>query len=71
METPKLEPCPFCGSPDVRIVRALSPRSRSVYCGQCEAEGPHGESGEKAVKLWNTRKPSPDAPAGVNNDTEA
>ncbi len=53
METPELKPCPFCGSPDVRTVRALSPRGRSVYCGQCEAEGPHGRSDGKAVELWN------------------
>lgn len=48
--TPKLEPCPFCGNPDVR-----EHRRPCIECRRCGAEGPSGRTSEEAIELWNRR----------------
>lgn len=47
--TPKIEPCPFCGNPDVRQHRAC------VECKRCGADGPSARTPEEAVEKWNQR----------------
>lgn len=49
-ETPRLRPCPFCASLDVRV-----DRTDTVHCTQCGADGPSATTSEAAVNLWNTR----------------
>jgi Lar family restriction alleviation protein len=60
-ESERLEPCPFCGSEDVKVVTQNG--VDAVECGDCCIEGPPGESYQEAVTLWNTRAnaPAPDA----------
>ena len=51
----KLKPCPFCGSTDVYT---MGHKDDGWYarCNKCSAEGPTGETDEKAKKAWNTRQ---------------
>lgn len=62
----KLDPCPFCDSDNLKIVR-FSPRRVFVNCARCEADGPMGRNEGHARELWNQRAPSPNnSPAGAD-----
>ena len=47
-----MERCPFCGN-FVQLVSVCSPRY--VYCENCFTQGPHGETENECVGLWNSR----------------
>lgn len=64
--TPKLKPCPFCGSSDIRVVVAVT--GTQIYCHDCLASilrGPFAASGSlteaeeksksNATEAWNRR----------------
>lgn len=51
--------CPFCGGIGKISYTGIT-RARKLWivtCPDCLTEGPSGESGEQAVKLWNRRWP--------------
>lgn len=52
----ELKPCPFCGSPAVRVTRAGMSAADlyEVWCMGCCARGPVHLRAE-AVRLWNER----------------
>jgi Lar family restriction alleviation protein len=53
----KLEPCPFCGSSDIRIFETGGGSRAYAFCDGCDAEGPLGWGDtDEAIRLWNTRK---------------
>lgn len=41
------EPCPFCGSTDIRVVGS------KVECWNCGATGPDAFNKEEAIDWWN------------------
>jgi Lar family restriction alleviation protein len=48
--------CPFCLSDDTRVWFSTYPKGEyCVLCLTCEAEGPHAESANTAIELWNRR----------------
>ena len=49
-----LKPCPFCGSRD-----GIMPCDYRVTCRRCSATGPNGDSVSQAMRLWDSRTPSP------------
>lgn len=53
-----LEPCPFCDSDNVRLVKGSSDflgERMFVECGDCSARGPIEYFPEKAANAWNER----------------
>lgn len=54
MAEPKLLPCPFCGCKEIYVI-LLSGHGTAASCERCEAQGPYGHDGDKAVSEWNTR----------------
>lgn len=46
-----LEPCPFCHSTHLHL--AHSGLDYCVVCQSCKSKGPHQESLERAIGLWN------------------
>lgn len=63
METPKLEPCPFCGNTNGVDVLGYGDEGRWVRCVECAAQGPQMDDEMAAALAWNaaTRKPATDA----------
>lgn len=55
-ECEELKPCPFCGSGDVEFL-ALDDKAPyySVWCLDCEAEGPKGRNRGGVIVRWNQR----------------
>jgi Lar family restriction alleviation protein len=51
----KLLPCPFCAYEVKVIVKEKYKRKHYAYCSDCQCSGPTAETGEEAVKSWNTR----------------
>ena len=51
----KLKPCPFCGGSGIRI-EPVNKWRKSLFCQNCHAKF-IGESEEKLIEKWNTRKP--------------
>lgn len=49
----RLEPCPFCGSADVKLYDTSY--NLHVFCCKCEAEGPSGVNKTESIALWNKR----------------
>ena len=47
----EINPCPFCGSGDIRI--ALTHGDYWVNCGKCWAEGPKCDTESAATAAWN------------------
>lgn len=70
-----LEPCPFCGSSDVRNVSSNHPGPAyhlhandtifAVNCGQCGASVPNRYRNELVVAAWNRRAPRLEAAAAA------
>lgn len=56
----EIQPCPFCKSTFVSIVRNAISGFSKVRCASCEASGPLCGDNVKAVKTWN--KPERDNP---------
>lgn len=55
--TEKLEPCPFCGRPEVVPTRVELPfYSWHIWCPSCRSCGPTNGQKREAIRLWNTRK---------------
>jgi Lar family restriction alleviation protein len=60
----KTAPCPFCGGLNSSVVPDPAPTWVPgevlwiVLCHACNAQGPHGLSGEDAVRKWNRRAPA-------------
>jgi len=63
----KTKPCPHCGSEDVinqkKPIKARNPitlkvlaKHYAVWCSDCGAYGPHGDTRKEALELWNKRK---------------
>jgi Lar family restriction alleviation protein len=50
-----LEPCPFCGSRDLRLYEYTYAKQFTVDCKKCGAQGPRHASPAKARQLWNRR----------------
>lgn len=46
--------CPFCGSPDVKVISA-SLHARQGYCNNCNAVGPYVMGEANAIAAWNRR----------------
>lgn len=63
------EPCPFCGSMDIRcehfIMGSVYGREYYVTCANCHTDGPSGISEHDALRNWNhkSHKPPHDTPA--------
>ncbi len=55
MNSPRLDPCPFCGMEDRVGFHTASATHVWVICRDCEAEGPPGGSKEEAAEAWNVR----------------
>lgn len=66
MSSERLNPCPFCGSSDVRIVDFLDGEGDRVFavgCGGCGCNGtPHiplmDDARPAAIASWNQRAPT-------------
>lgn len=50
---PKLDPCPFCGSDHVEIVRAPTYSDKVVECQHCFARGPISVNECYIIEWWN------------------
>lgn len=64
METPKLKPCPFCGSRTNNLFTDETLAFLPIYswaCSSCIAIGPRHESIEAAAGAWNNRAPTPES----------
>ncbi len=55
----KLKPCHFCGLTNLSRFTSSTPDSDEVgygfYCHSCGTKGPHAQSKEQAVEVWNRR----------------
>lgn len=62
-----MEPCPFCGDKEPRLIRNLATKNRYVQCQSesCRADGPIGKTDKEGIDKWNGRHPHP--PAVVRN----
>ena len=50
----ELKPCPFCGgSKHIRIEEPTRSSAAWVVCEGCWAEGPVGQTKERAAERWN------------------
>lgn len=48
--------CPFCGYPLVRMVYMEEDnKTWAVECSRCHAQGPHANTEDDALNLWNER----------------
>lgn len=52
-----LNPCPFCGKEMQKFEDNLRESGFTVWCGNCGAIGPNETSKERAIELWNLRRP--------------
>ena len=54
-----LEPCPFCGSKNVKVHRYDYVVNREpdafAQCHDCSTTGPNGKTEAEAADAWNTR----------------
>lgn len=61
MNQNQLQPCPFCGSKDVKLGELLRGRDNKIEhrwfagCEACGAKGGEQKSSMKAKKAWNMR----------------
>ena len=68
MSDEKLQPCPFCGSEDVRVVEEYSCNKGEMlyqgYCFHCGARGPGFPQSydHRIYRYWNRRKSEPVEP---------
>ena len=62
----KLEPCPFCGSVDIKI-KAVNGELPSAVCQSCGVTSGYGCSFVDVAEIWNRRAPlySPVKPEDV------
>lgn len=52
----ELKPCPFCGfRMSYESLRAHPTNYLSVWCENCESEGPPKQMVEEAIEAWNRR----------------
>ena len=65
MKSERLKPCPFCGNPNVEMIRYMGDGIRyfrdrySVLCRYgpgCGAESGHYHSVAEAAVMWNQRR---------------
>jgi Lar family restriction alleviation protein len=56
-DNPELKPCPFCGSEGERLTHESEEieGAWTIWCRYCGAEGPLGDTAEKAAAEWNMR----------------
>lgn len=47
----EIKPCPFCGSEKLYTDEGLF--KKYVFCRNCHAYGPSGDTVEEALRLWN------------------
>ena len=51
--------CPFCGAGKdfLSVVGVLGDKEcwRTVFCSFCMSDGPHADTDELAIKMWNRR----------------
>lgn len=47
----EIKPCPFCGSEELYADNGFL--KKYVFCRNCHAYGPSGETEEEAIRLWN------------------
>lgn len=57
MSETQLKPCPFCGATDIEPWTD-DYGSEVVFCRHCGTTGPQGVTQARAIRWWNTRKPS-------------
>ncbi len=57
---PKLKPCPFCSSDDIKKISIDAPRDMrhtytmwQILCFSCKASGPESTVSNIAVAYWN------------------
>lgn len=53
--TPKLKPCPFCGSSAVHLEEATMACRLECLALACGAKGPWKPNYEAAIRAWNRR----------------
>ena len=60
MTQPKLEPCPFCGSDNVRLTtdENYNKPYYGIECRNCGIDTQDWKDDEFLIKLWNTRTPN-------------
>lgn len=52
----EIKPCPFCKCNPLRAWRiGVYDKPWFVECPKCLASGPHAETEEDAIELWNMR----------------
>ena len=52
-DSPKIEPCPFCGGENVESWSACGKDEDFIHCNDCKASGPKGLTLEGAILSWN------------------
>lgn len=67
VDAPGALPCPFCGSADVHnwASNDHGPGTWSMMCFGCECEGPHTDSQQQSIDMWNQRVPLAIAPVAA------
>ena len=50
-----MKACPFCKSVELGRYQNPADNKEHVFCRECEAEGPAGDTIEEAEKLWGER----------------
>jgi|GEM_PF-2042633 len=62
----ELKACPFCGGKALAFIPGDAPADEPphwITCSDCQADGPHKDAVKDVVAGWNTRHPTPEAPA--------
>lgn len=49
----KIKQCPFCGSTETQVIKAIVGNDWSVECMTCDSLGPSQDGADTAVKSWN------------------
>jgi len=52
-----IKECPFCGSTETHVIKAIVGNDYSVECMTCESIGPSQDGVDVAVKSWNEGSP--------------